>query len=59
MRDYIGYSNGEWIPDSQFSIDPDDLGYILGAVVFETLRTFNANPSEAESILTVLEKIEG
>ena len=21
MRDYIGYSNGEWIPDSQF-LDP-------------------------------------
>lgn len=38
MRDYIGYSNGDWIQDSQFSIDPDDLGYMLGVVVFETLR---------------------
>ena len=44
MRDYIGYSNGEWIPDSRFSIDPDDLGYVLGAVVFETLRTFDGKP---------------
>ena len=37
MRDYIGYSNGDWIPDSQFSIDSDALGYMLGVVVFETL----------------------
>ena len=44
MRDYIGYSDGEWIPDSEFSIDPDDLGYMLGVVVFETLRTFNGKP---------------
>ena len=44
MSDYIGYSDGEWIPDSQFSIDPDDLGYLLGAVVFETIRTFNGKP---------------
>ena len=41
MRDYTGYSNGEWIPDSQFSIDPDDM---LSVVVFETLRTFNGGP---------------
>ena len=30
MRDYIGYSSGEWIPDSQFSMDPDDtMGVVL------------------------------
>ena len=33
MRDYIGYSDGEWIPDSQFSIDPDDL-YTADEVFF-------------------------
>lgn len=33
MCDYIGYSDGEWIPDSQISTDPDDL-YTADEVFF-------------------------
>ena len=41
MSDLTSYFNGEWIPDNQIKIDPDDMGFVVGDVVFSTLRTFN------------------
>ena len=42
--DTITYVNGEWIPWSEVRIEPDDIGFQLGDVVFEYARTFNGKP---------------
>ena len=42
--DTITYVNGDWIPWSQVKIEPDDIGFQLGDVVFEYARTFNGKP---------------
>ena len=42
--DTITYVNGDWVPWSEVSIEPDDIGFQLGDVVFEYARTFNGKP---------------
>jgi branched-subunit amino acid aminotransferase/4-amino-4-deoxychorismate lyase len=34
------YLNGRWVPDTELSIDVNDVGFLLGATVTERLRTF-------------------
>ncbi len=41
MADFVTYFNGEWIPFSQVKIDPMDMGFVVGDVVFDVARTFN------------------
>lgn len=36
----MAYLCGEWIPEHQIAIAPDDLGFTLGVTVTERLRTF-------------------
>lgn len=42
--DTITYVNGDWIRWSEVHIDPDDIGFQLGDVVFEYARTFSGKP---------------
>ena len=41
MAEYVGYFNGEWVPNSQIKIDPGDRGFMKGDVVFDVPRTFD------------------
>ena len=41
MAEYTAYFNGEWVPESQVKIDPNDKGFTSGDVVFDVCRTFN------------------
>ena len=36
----LAYRNGEWIAADRLTVDPHDLGFVLGATVAERLRTF-------------------
>ena len=41
MAEHIAYFNGEWVPNSEVSIDPFDRGFTMGDAVFDVERTFD------------------
>ena len=41
MDGFIGYFNGDWVPQDQVMIHPYDRGFTMGDVVFDVERTFD------------------
>ena len=41
MTEHIAYFNGQWVPNSQVSINPFDRGFTMGDAVFDVERTFD------------------
>ena len=41
MADHIAYFNGQWVPNSEVSINPFDRGFTMGDAVFDVERTFD------------------
>ena len=41
---FIAYFNGEWVPYGDVKISPDDRGFMLADVVFDSARTFGGTP---------------
>ena len=41
MKEYTGYLNGQWVPESKLLIEHTDRGFYKGDVVYEVERTFN------------------
>ena len=40
MAEFVWYQNGDWIPRSEVTLDPDDRGPRLGDQVVDVERTF-------------------
>ncbi len=51
MSDHIYYIKGDFVPASRASIPVTDLGFLRGAAVFETLRTYSGVPFKLDSHL--------
>ena len=41
MAEFIAYFNGEWVPNSEVTINPFDRGFTMGDAVFDVERTFD------------------
>ena len=41
MADYIAYYNGDYVPNSQVMIDPNDWGFRYGYTVYDAERTYD------------------
>lgn len=54
MQQPIAYSNGEFIPQEQLHICPQDLGFMWGVTVAEQLRTFRGKLFQLDKHLTRL-----
>ena len=48
------YWNGNWVPSSEISIAPDDLGFTMGISVVEKLRTMGGKLYQTDKHLARL-----
>lgn len=52
MSERIAYSNGELLPESEFSIPAYDSGFLMGVTIAEQIRTFGGRPFWLDRHLT-------
>ena len=56
MPEPVAYLNGQFLPISQLSISPFDVGFVQGVTVAEQLRTFSGRLFELEKHLARLQR---